>query len=290
MLLYGLILILITSSLFLLLNTFLFRLQQSGRTITGILVPPQEKKLSISALKIPKFMEPLIRPISGLPYIRTLAQEVKALRINLDIATLILLKIALMIIGGISVSVLFKPLYGLMALVAGFFLPDLIFINKIKAKREQIIRVFPETIDLMDLCIGAGLDFSTAIHWIINMTEPNAFMEQLEVVLGEIRVGKSRTEALKDMAKRLKIPDVSSFVRTVVQAERMGTSVEEAFKNLSEDTRMARFNAGERYAIKASLKILIPLLFFILPVIMIVVAGPIIVQFTQGGLFPGAAP
>jgi len=280
----------VTGSVFMFLTTFLFHLQKSGDTITGVLLPPQEKKFSMAAVKIPKFMSPLIHFIEGLPYLRILAQEVKVLRINLDIATLVLLKIVFMIAGGVCASILFSPLYGLIVAVAGFFLPDLIMINKIKAKKEQITKVFPETVDLMDLCIGAGLDFSTAIHWIINMTEPNAFMEQMEVVLSEIRVGKSRTEALKDMAKRLKIPDVSSFVRTVVQAERMGTSVEEAFKNLSEDTRMARFNAGERYAIKASLKILIPLLFFILPVIMIVVAGPIIVQFTQGGLFPGATP
>jgi tight adherence protein C len=88
------------------------------------------------------------------------------------------------------------------------------------------------------------------------------------------------------MAKRLQIPDISSFVRTVIQSERMGTSVAEAFRNLSEDTRNSRFQTGERYAIKASLKILFPLLFCILPVILIVVAGPIIIKFTQGELFP----
>jgi tight adherence protein C len=65
----------------------------------------------------------------------------------------------------------------------------------------------------------------------------------------------------------------------------MGVSIEEALRNLSEDTREMRFQQGERFAIKASLKILIPLLFFILPVVLIVVAGPVIIQFMQGGLF-----
>jgi tight adherence protein C len=66
----------------------------------------------------------------------------------------------------------------------------------------------------------------------------------------------------------------------------MGTSIEEAFRNLSEDTRDKRFQSGERYAIKASLKILFPLIFCILPAILIVVAGPIIIKFSTGGLIP----
>ena len=167
-----------------------------------------------------------------------------------------------------------------------FFIPDFIWMRKIKSKREAIKRIFPEIVDLLDMCIGAGLDFRSSVQWVIDKTDHNVFVEQLEIVLSEIRLGKSSFQALKDMGKRLKIPDVNSFVRSVVQAERMGTPLEETFRNLSEDTRMMRFQAGERYAIKASIKILFPLLFFILPVIFIVVAGPIIVQFTQGGLFP----
>ena len=160
------------------------------------------------------------------------------------------------------------------------------FMSKVKAKKEAIVRVFPETIDLIDLCIGAGLDFPSSIKWVIDKSVSNPFMEQLAMVLSEIQIGRNRVDALKDMARRLNLSDISSFVRTVIQAERMGTSVEAGFRNLSEDTRNTRFQEGERYAIKASLKILFPLLFCILPVIMIVVAGPIIIKFTQGELLP----
>ena len=112
-------------------------------------------------------------------------------------------------------------------------------------------------------------------------------IEELSFVLEEIQWGKPRTQALKDMAKRLNIPEVNSFIQTLVQAERMGTPVAEAFGVLSEDARMQRFNRGERFAMKAPIKILIPLIFCILPVIGIIIGGPIFLQFAQGKMLQG---
>jgi len=171
------------------------------------------------------------------------------------------------------------------AIVGGFILPTLILKNKIKAKKYSIERVLPETVDLLSLCVGAGLDFMSAVRWIINKVKVNPLIEELVIVLKEINVGKPRLEALRDMSKRLSIPDVTSFVRTLIQADRMGTPVEETFKILSEDSRMRRFHRGERTAMKAPIKMLIPLIFCILPVIMIIVAGPILVNFMTIGLF-----
>ena len=94
-------------------------------------------------------------------------------------------------------------------------------------------------------------------------------------------------QALKDMARRLDIPEVSSFVQALVQAERMGTPVSETFGIISEDTRLQRFRRGERIALQAPIKILFPLIFCILPVIGIIVGGPVILQFLQGGVFGG---
>jgi len=233
-----------------------------------------------------KILKPLTQSISNFPYFRNLTRQAAALRINLNIGRMILLKFFIAILAGILVSVLISSHYALIAAMIGFFLPDFILGNKIRTKKYAITKVFPETLDLLDLCIGAGLDFTSAIQWVMEKTEINPFIEQLGVVLKEIRVGKNRSQALKEMAERLRLSEVSSFVRTAIQAERMGTSIEEALRNLSGDTREMRFQIGERYAIKASLKILFPLLFCILPVILIVVAGPIIIKFTQGGLFP----
>ncbi|MBD3263845.1 MAG: hypothetical protein GF375_01930 [Candidatus Omnitrophica bacterium] len=173
------------------------------------------------------------------------------------------------------------------AAMLGFFLPLHILNSKVKKRKYSIVRVLPETVDLLTLCVGAGLDFMAAVRWVIDKVRVNPLIEELALVLKEINVGKPRIEALRDMARRLDIPDVTSFVRTLVQADRMGTSVEEAFKILSEDTRMKRFHRGERQAMKAPLKMLIPLIFCILPVILIVVAGPVLIKFIRGSLFTG---
>ncbi len=226
------------------------------------------------------------RPFSKTAYFRLLQSQADFIGMRFGAAELLLIKELALITGGILGANLFSPVYALAGAGIGFFLPDIILAKKISARKEEIIKYFPETVDLMDLCIGAGLDFLSSIRWISQKSYQNPFIAQLSVVLEEIQAGKNRSDALRAMAKRLNLSDINSFVRTIIQAERMGASVEEALRNISEDTRASRFQRGERYAIKASLKILIPLLFFILPVIMIVVAGPIIIKFTQGGLIP----
>jgi tight adherence protein C len=230
------------------------------------------------------------KPFSKMPYLKGLQEKLDFLRLPIGAIELLFVKELLMFIAGAGVFyTMGASQYVLIAALVGFLLPDFMLLAKYRTRKEEIVRYFPDTVDLLDLCIGAGLDFLSSIAWIVDKSRPNPFMEELKVVFNDIRVGKPRVQALKDMAKRLNIPDISSFVRTIVQSERMGVSIEEALKNLSEDTRELRFQNGERQAIKASIKILVPLLFFILPVIMVVVAGPIIIKFTQGGLTPGGS-
>lgn len=196
----------------------------------------------------------------------------------------ILLIIALMIIA-IAGFKKTEPFILFVCIGLGYVIPD-IFLNRLIAKRKYAIaRLLPETVDLLSLCVEAGLDFVTSCKWIIEKTPMNAMLEELSFVLEEIKWGKSRTQALKDMSKRLNISEVSSFVQTLVLAERMGTPVAEAFNILSEDTRMQRFHRGERIAMQAPIKILIPLIFCILPVIGIVIGAPILLDFLTKKMF-----
>ncbi|MBU2251130.1 MAG: type II secretion system F family protein, partial [Candidatus Omnitrophica bacterium] len=142
----------------------------------------------------------------------------------------------------------------------GLVLPDIILNYRVRKRKFLISRILPETIDLLGLCVGAGLDFMAAVRWVVDKVATNPMIEELTLVLKEINVGKPRVEALRDMSRRVEIPDVTSFVRILVQADRMGTPVEETFRILSEDTRMRRFRRGERQAMKAPLKMLIPLI------------------------------
>ena len=169
-------------------------------------------------------------------------------------------------------------------IIIGYNLPDFYLKRKIAKRKYLIARRLPETVDLLGLCIEAGLDFVNAIKWVIERTPHTPMTEELVFVIDEIKWGKSRIQALKDMSRRLEIPEMSSFVQTIIQAERMGTPVAEAFTILSEDARAQRFHRGERIALQAPIKILLPLIFFIMPVIGIVIGGPILISFMQGGL------
>jgi len=177
-------------------------------------------------------------------------------------------------------------LYLIMALFIGFFLPEFMLNNKVKKRKKAIVKVLPETVDLLSLCVGAGLDFLGATRWIIAKVKPNAMIEELKSVVDEVNLGKSRVESLKNMSKRLGISEITSFVRILVQAEKIGSPVEEAFTIVSEDNRRIRKTNGQRQALKAPLKMLIPLL-FIMGILLIIVGGPILLGFMQGSLFSG---
>ena len=167
--------------------------------------------------------------------------------------------------------------------VIGFFAPDIYIKIKIKNIKEEINKTLPDVVDLLALCVGAGLSFTLALKWVTEKSQDNYLINELKNTLKEINVGKPRREALSGMAKRLDSPDVARFVRTIIQAEKMGTSVSEALAILSEDSRNQRFRQGERMALKAPIKMLFPLIFCIMPVVLILIAAPIFLRFTQGG-------
>ncbi len=195
----------------------------------------------------------------------------------------ILVCIFLVVISVVVVGKI-EPLLILIAIAFGYISPDFYLKRKIAKRRYLVARGLPETVDLLGLCIEAGLDFVSATRWVIDRTPKTPMVEELAFVIEEVKWGKPRVQALKDMSRRLNIPEISSFVQTIIQAERMGTPIAEAFSILSEDARAQRFHRGERTALQAPIKILLPLIFFIMPVIGIVIGGPILLQFMQGGL------
>ncbi|TRZ51250.1 MAG: type II secretion system F family protein [Dehalococcoidia bacterium] len=182
---------------------------------------------------------------------------------------------AAVIIFGTSIP----PLYLLIAAVVGYFLPSFWVKQRIDKRHKAIIKALPEVVDLLNLAVGAGLDFMIALGKVVERAVSNPFVEELREVYQEVKVGKPRNEALKAMAYRIHLPDVSSFVRTLIQAERMGTPIGDVLRVQSEEARRWRFQRAERQALKAPIKLLLPLVFFILPVVLIIVGGPIVLQF-----------
>ncbi|NLE64833.1 MAG: type II secretion system F family protein [Elusimicrobia bacterium] len=181
------------------------------------------------------------------------------------------------------------PFAVLLALAVGFVLPEILLRGRIQGIKTDFARNLPDVVDLLGLCVSAGLDFMMALKWVVEKSTPNAVTREMNVLLQEISVGKPRREALRDLARKFELPDLSTFVRTLIQADKMGTSVSEALNILSEDMRIARFRQGEAIALKAPMKMLVPLLFFIFPVVGILVAGPIFLEFMTNNPIKGIA-
>jgi len=213
--------------------------------------------------------------------------KIDAAHISISPVAFFNLKVIIMFtLAFLSVIVLGKPDPALILifLAIGYVIPEFYLKQKLSKRKNIISRRLPETVDLLGLCIEAGLDFVSAVRWVVDKTPGTAMTEELAFVVEEIKWGKPRIQALKDMSRRLNITEMTSFVQTIIQADRMGTPVAEAFTIISEDARAQRFHRGQRIALQAPIKILIPLIFFIMPVIGIVIGGPILLQFMQGGL------
>ncbi|HOW35281.1 MAG TPA: type II secretion system F family protein [Candidatus Omnitrophota bacterium] len=163
----------------------------------------------------------------------------------------------------------------------GYLVPEFWLKARTKKIKESIVKELPDTIDLLGLCVNAGLDFMLALKWVVDKSKPSVLIDEMNLIMQEINVGKPRRVALADLGKKYELPDLTTFTRTLIQADRMGTSVAEALTIISEDMRVARFRRGEQIALKAPMKMLVPLLFCIFPVVAILVGAPIFLDFTN---------
>lgn len=169
--------------------------------------------------------------------------------------------------------------------VGGYMVPEFWLKGRIKRAKNTIVKELPDAIDLLGLCVNAGLDFMLSLKWVVEKSPRSVMIDELNNLLQEISVGKTRRDAIKDLARKYDLPDLSTFARTLIQADKMGTSMTEALNILSEDMRLARYRRGEQMALKAPLKMLVPLLLFIFPVVGILVAGPILLDFIENNPF-----
>jgi tight adherence protein C len=195
-------------------------------------------------------------------------------------------KLVTLVAVPIAVFIVFKktdPIYLGVSIFIGYLIPDMWLKKKIQTRQSEISRDLPAVIDLLTLCVGAGLNFMLAIDRVVKDFKKCPLTEELAVAWQEIQMGRTRQDALRGLAARLGMPEISSFVRTLIQADRMGSPMGDALKIQSDEVRMRRFLRGEELALKAPIKLLFPLLFFILPVVLIVVGGPVILSFLKGG-------
>jgi tight adherence protein C len=169
-----------------------------------------------------------------------------------------------------GVGVAFYPLLGG---ACGFFLPDVWIRNLGEHRQQKLLLGLPDAIDMMTVCVEAGLGFDAALSRVArNMEGPIA--SECSRVLQEMQFGMSRTEALRAMVNRTDVPELRTFVTSIVQASELGISVVAVLLEQSREMRVRRRQRAEEKAQKLPVKILFPLLFCMLPAMFIVVIGP----------------
>jgi tight adherence protein C len=167
----------------------------------------------------------------------------------------------------------------------GFVFPQM-HASAEKKRREVSVRGdLPFFIDLLALSVEAGLDFFAAIQKIVDKSKDSdsVLADEFATVLKDVKIGASKTQALKDMSERLDIPEITSFVAVLIDAEASGASISRVLKDQSIQMRLERFVRAEKAGAKASQAIMIPLMLFILPAVFIMVFGPVAVSFIYGG-------
>jgi tight adherence protein C len=181
-------------------------------------------------------------------------------------------------------------LFGAMILVfVAYLLPDLWLSSMIGRRREQIRLALPDTLDLLVICVEAGLGLDQALSRVGSelAIRHKAMSEEIAQINAEQRAGKPRMEAWRSMAQRTKLEETEAFVAMLWQSERFGTPIVRALATFAESLRTARRQQAEELAAKATVKLLFPLVIFIFPSMFIVLIGPaaLNIMHNLGGLF-----
>jgi tight adherence protein C len=157
-----------------------------------------------------------------------------------------------------------------------FIAPSMILSRLIKRRREKIRRSIPDTVDLLVICVDAGLGIDQALMRVsqeLGITHPQ-ITEELMQINREQRAGKLRIQAWADMAARSQLPDIDAFASMLLQTERFGTPISKALSAFADMIRLKRRQAAEQMAAKTTVKIIFPLVLFIFPSLFIVLLGP----------------
>lgn len=189
----------------------------------------------------------------------------------------------------LSAAVLSIPLFFLLELsilvialmaILGWNIPELFLRSHIRKKKDEIEKTLPDILDLLTVSVEAGLGFDGALSKVVEKTR-GILADEFKRVIKENRMGKNRKEALKDMAERLGSEDLTSFIGAIIQADQLGISFSNVLRTQSTFIRQKRKQRVEEAAMKAPIKIIIPLVLFIFPVLFIILLGPALINIFE---------
>ena len=192
------------------------------------------------------------------------------------VSTVVMLVFGLTFRSAVSTAPSMRVVFPLAMGLGGYILPNFLLEKRIK-KRTTILRLaLPDALDLMVIAVEAGLGLDQAISYVaseLKNTHPE-LTEEFVLVNLEIRAGKRRTEALKNLGERAGEPELSKLTAILIQNDRFGTSIAESLRSHSDHLRVRRRQEAEERAAKVGVKLVFPIFFFILPAMMLVCAGP----------------
>jgi tight adherence protein C len=170
-----------------------------------------------------------------------------------------------------------------MAALVGYMIPGSWLTWRIRSRQHKLRRGLADGLDLLVICVEAGLGLDQALMRVsqeLKVTHPE-LSEELQLVNIEMRVGKSRIEALRELARRTGLDDIQSLVAMLIQTERFGTSIAQSLRVHSDDLRTKRRQRAEELSAKTTVKMVPPLVFFIFPALMVVILGPAVITLMR---------
>lgn len=157
--------------------------------------------------------------------------------------------------------------------VLGFYLPNVWLGRRIRARQKEILKSLPDALDLLSISVEAGLGLDGALLEVVNKWD-NALADEFAIVLAELKMGRSRKEALRALAARTGVQEVATFTSALVQADELGMGIARPLALQAQQMRVKRRQRAEKLAHEASVKMVIPMALFIMPAIFIVILGP----------------
>jgi len=174
----------------------------------------------------------------------------------------------------------------LVAFMMGYLLPGTWLGSKISARQDEIIKALPDALDLLTICIEAGLGFDASMQKVAEKWD-NELSRAFQRTVQEMQLGKLRREALRNMAASMDVADMTTFTAAIIQADQLGVSMAKVMRIQSDTMRMKRRQRAEEKARQAPVKMMLPLVFLIFPTILIVLLGPAALLIKDSGMFGG---
>ncbi len=213
---------------------------------------------------------------TGVSYLLT-AEQFVALRV---ISTILGFFFGIILINALGEN---QPIWVLFSTIVGYLLPDLWLHDTRKRRELAVIRAMPIYLDFITMTVEAGLNLQGALAQAMEKAPKSPLRNEFGIVLRDLRAGLPRSEALRRMADRLNVKEVTSFVSAMIQAERMGASLAAVLRVQAEQRRSERFQRAEKLAMEAPIKLVGPLIIFIFPVTFIILGFPLVMKFLSEG-------